>query len=397
MVVQREQEIESSIRKEITPSSYWTVNREQINENIFIIIDVPAGRDNPYTFQGKIYLRENSRTVEGSEKKIQMLVQKGYTESERWERQQIPGAGVERLRNKLIFDTARIGVEKRSFIFSNEKDPKGILKELGLLRHDNITNAAEILFGIHPSIQFPQIRSRVTVYAASKGGDFIDNKVFEGPAFEMLKEIMDMIKKHTPIASIFRGGLRRTDQVVYPEEAVREGLVNAFAHRDYAEFSGSISVDLYPDKLVIWNYGSLPPGVTVQDLKREHPSIPRNPDIVQVLWLREYMERVGRGTQNIVLWCKQAGLAMPTWKSDESGVSLTLRYAQKSNLGNFNQRQNKMLEDLKVGDSIRLPDYQKKYMVSERQGRRDLKELVEAGYLNREGDGPSTIFIRLDK
>ena len=373
------------------------MNLEQIEANLFLIIDVPVGRDRPYVANGTIYLREGAKTVKGSTEIIQNLVEKGYTETERWERQKLPAAGISRLKQDLIVETAHIGREKRNFIFTNIQRPESVLEDLGLFRQGAITNAAEVLFGIRPSIQFPQIRSQVTVYAAHKGSDFIDSRVFEGPVFEMLDEMLAMIKKHTPVASLFRGGLRRIDQPAYPEEAIREGLVNAFAHRDYTDYSGSITVDLFPERLVIWNAGSLPHGIKVSDLKREHPSMPRNPDIVQVFWLREYMERVGRGTQNIVSWCKESGLPVPSWKSDDTGVTLIFRYAQKTVLSSLNRRQKQLLEDMKTGESIRPQGYQEKYMVSERQGRRDLKELVESGYLNKEGEGPATIFIRLDK
>jgi len=393
----RKTAIEMDMRKLIAPAAFWTVGLEEINADLYLIIDVPAGRDRPYAVDGTIYLREGAQTIKGTAAKIQTLVEKGCAETERWERQPLPGAGMDRLQNDLILETARIGRDKRNFLFANMQRTESVLADLGLFRQGTITNAAEVLFGARPAIQFPQIRSRVTVYAAHKGSDFLASHVFEGPVFEMLDQILAIVRQHTPVASLFRGGLRRIDQPAYPEEAVREGLVNAFAHRDYADFSGSVAVDLYPEKLRIWNAGQLPPGIKVGDLKREHPSMPRNPDIVQVFWLREYMERVGRGTQNIVSWCREAGLPDPSWSSDESGVSLTFKYALKTPSSSLNRRQRKLLDDLATGESIRLPAYQEQYMVSERQGRRDLKELVETGYLNREGDGPSTVFVRLDK
>lgn len=389
--------IETEMRKHIAPAAFWTVGLEEIDTELYLIVDVPAGRDRPYAMDGTIYLREAARTIKGTAAAIQTLVEKGYAGAERWERQLLPGAGMDRLQRDLILETASIGRDKRNFKFTDMRRPEAVLADLGLFRQGAITNASEVLFGVRPAIQFPQIRSRVTVYAAHKGSDFIDSAVFEGPVFEMLDQMLTMVKRHTPVASLFRGGLRRTDQPAYPEEAVREGLVNAFAHRDYTDFSGSVTVDLHPERLVIWNAGQLPPGIKVGDLKREHPSMPRNPDIVQAFWLRGYMERVGRGTQNIVAWCKESGLPDPSWKSDETGVFLTFKYAQKMTSSKLNRRQKKLLDNLATGDSIRLPAYQEQYMVSERQGRRDLKELVEAGYLNREGEGPATVFVRLDK
>ncbi|HOP27303.1 MAG TPA: ATP-binding protein [Candidatus Sabulitectum sp.] len=393
----RKKELETELRKLIAPRAFWTVSTARVNDAALLIVDVPAGRDGPYSSRGRIYIRDGARTLEGTPASIRELVEAGYSGTERWERQRLPGAGMDRLNVDLIRDIGKTGQEKRNFPFTDIRRPQKTLSDLGLFRQGAITNAAEVLFGVRPAIQFPQIRSRVTVYAAHKGSDFIDSRVFEGPLLEMLEQMLSMVKRHTPVASLFRGGLRRSDRPAYPEEAVREGLVNAFAHRDYADFSGGVSMDLYPEKLVIWNSGSLPPGIKVGDLKREHPSMPRNPDIVQVLWLRGYMERVGRGTQNIVAWCTEAGLPVPSWRSDAAGVVLTFKYARKTGADDLNRRQKELLSNLEVGESIRLSAYQDRYMISERQGRRDIKELVEAGYLNREGNGPATVFIRLDK
>jgi len=52
--------------------------------------------------------------------------------------------------------------------------------------------------------------------------------------------------------------------------------VNAVAHSDYTS-NGSVQVMLFNDRLEIWNPGSLPPGWTVEKLKKRHPSIPANP------------------------------------------------------------------------------------------------------------------------
>jgi ATP-dependent DNA helicase RecG len=111
---------------------------------------------------------------------------------------------------------------------------------------------------------------------------------------------------------------------MYPAEAVREALVNAFAHRDYSSPSGGITVGVFPDRLEIWNSGGLPEGVTVEKLAQGQLSVLRNPDIAHVLYLRGLMERLGRGSVLILNACQKHGLPKPVWTSDErSGVTLT--------------------------------------------------------------------------
>jgi ATP-dependent DNA helicase RecG len=157
-----------------------------------------------------------------------------------------------------------------------------------------------------------------------------------------------------------------------------------------------MAVSLYPNRLVIWNSGALPEGIRIGDLRNEHPSILRNPDIAHVFYLRQYMERVGRGTQKIVEECKQARLPAPQWESDVSGVTLTLYSGTRGTSERLNLRQKKLLSELKPGDALRSVQYCERLAVSERQGRRDLSDLERAGYLSREGEGPSTVFRRTE-
>ena len=86
---------------------------------------------------------------------------------------------------------------------------------------------------------------------------------------------MEKVGAHVRIQSLFAPGDRgREDHPNYSIEALREGLVNALAHRDYAAFSGGVTVSVYPGRIEIWNSGRLPRGIKVADLKRVHPSIP---------------------------------------------------------------------------------------------------------------------------
>lgn len=106
--------------------------------------------------------------------------------------------------------------------------------------------------------------------------------------------------------------------------AIREGIVNAFAHRDYSSFSGGIKVEISPVRLQIWNSGSLPDGVDADKLQQGHISVLRNPDIAHALYLQGYMEKLGRGSVLIRQACEDNGLAPPVWYSEgSSGVTLT--------------------------------------------------------------------------
>lgn len=154
---------------------------------------------------------------------------------------------------------------------------------------------------------------------------------------------------------------------------------------------------MYPDRLEIWNSGSLPEGLTTRDLRREHPSILVNPDIAQVFYLRGLMERLGRGTEFIATASRRMGAAAPTWKNSSTGVILTMFSAHRTlELKDLNTRQRSLLDALEQGETLRLREYLARFAggITDRHGRRDLEELVKGGLLVVEGAGPSTVYRR---
>lgn len=179
-------------------------------------------------------------------------------------------------------------------------------------------------------------------------------------------------------------------------------MVNAFAHRDYASFSGGVTVSIYPDRIEIQNSGSLPKGITAQSLLREtHDSILVNPDICHVFYLYELMERVGRGTYKIVQECREMGMRLPEWKNIAGTVRLTFYAADQYQTQpvKLNERQRELLAKLQYGDTVNRLEYIKLYKdaISDRTARRDLTELENNGYLERHGAGPSVFYERMKR
>ena len=158
---------------------------------------------------------------------------------------------------------------------------------------------------------------------------------------------------------------------------------------------------MYPNRIEIWNSGRLPDELKPGDLSRNHPSLPTNPDIAHVLYLRGLMERIGRGTQKIIDACREYGLPLPAWDDQPSGVTLTLSGPERAAelAAALNSRQQALLKALSVGKDIALGEYHRQYAadVSERQARRDLEALQEIGAVTREGAGSKTRYVRTNR
>lgn len=158
---------------------------------------------------------------------------------------------------------------------------------------------------------------------------------------------------------------------------------------------------IYLNRIEIWNSGHFPDGLQPADLKRNHPSLPTNPDIAHVFYLRGLMERIGRGGQLIINACRDHGLPAPKWADRPTGVTLTIYGRDGEGVEPFvaNPRQHALLAELEAGNRLRPSEYHQRFAknVSDRQARRDLVELEEAGLLRRIGKGASTLYQRTDR
>ena len=109
-----------------------------------------------------------------------------------------------------------------------------------------------------------------------------------------------------------------------PDAALREALLNALVHRDYA-VAAPAQIRVYEDRLSIWNPAVLPEGWGLDDLLREHASLPYNPNVANAFFRAGEIEAWGRGIQRIFQACHDAGTPQP--KLRLAGHDLWLEFA----------------------------------------------------------------------
>jgi ATP-dependent DNA helicase RecG len=397
-------QLRKHLQESITPHApLLSVTVDDEDGRNIVTIEIPAGTQGPYVYEGAAYIRRGTMTQAADAATLHRLLQAASVATELWEKRISTaleyGDFDTREFDALMKEASKAG----RFVFEKPDARLDVLRQLGLSKGGQFTQAADVLFASNPALRHPQIRVRATCFEEDKESDrFLDDKVFEGPLVHMLERAEKFILRNIRTGVSFRGkGLQTDDRAEYPPEAIREGLVNALAHRDYASFYGGVAVRLYPARLEIWNAGHLPSPLKPGDLKKNHPSIPVNPDIVHVLYIRGYMNRIGRGTQKIVNLCREHGLRSPSWRDDSTGVTLTL-FAQAGShdkAGSLNPRQEALLVRIKPGEEIRPGEYLRQYAegVTERQARRDLTELEDANLLERVGAGATTRYRRTER
>ena len=315
-------EIEQYLIKELVPEAPVMVSVENYGDKQLLLIKVWEGSKQPYIFNGSIYYRRNDRTIQASSKEISQLIHKRQETEVHWERQAALGVELEDLDLEEIKNTMNAALSDNK-MKDIKKEPLEFLSYYGLFQNGNFTNAAVVLFAKKPSRFIPQARVRVSFLDQGKTGDvFKDDQLLEGNLFKNIESIQHFFEKHLLFSRRFENNnWKRTDDYVFPMTALREGVMNAIVHREYGLVSSALSIIIYPDKLEITNSGKSP--FKQSELRKNHLSMPYNPDIAHIVFLRGYIEKIGRGTLKIIDACKQAGIKAPVWEIGEQTVKLT--------------------------------------------------------------------------
>ncbi|BDU23399.1 hypothetical protein [Flavobacterium sp. GSB-24] len=76
-------------------------------------------------------------------------------------------------------------------------------------------------------------------------------KFFEGNLFKNIEDIILFFDVNLASASKFNENRWHREDSAFPKSALREGLMNAFIHRDYSDVSGTVTISFYPNRLEI--------------------------------------------------------------------------------------------------------------------------------------------------
>lgn len=90
-------------------------------------------------------------------------------------------------------------------------------------------------------------------------------------------------------------GIVREDIPLLPAAAIREAVVNAVAHRDYAIVGSKIQLEVFTDRVEVTSPGALPNHLSVDALRQGGRIRSRNEQMANFLLARGFMERRGRG------------------------------------------------------------------------------------------------------
>ena len=183
-----------------------------------------------------------------------------------------------------------------------------------------------LLFGRDRLAHFPDAWIQAGRFAGNDKAHILDHIELTQHPVAAIEAAIAFIQKHMQRSAEI-GAVRRTDRWTLPPIAVREAIINAVVHSDYAQRGAPVRVALYDDRLTVESPGLLPFGLVVDDL-RQGISRLRNRVIGRVFHALGLIEQWGSGIQRMTTACLDAGLAVPELEEIGLRFRVTLRRSQ---------------------------------------------------------------------
>ncbi len=249
-------DVSQKLTSNIKPQIYPTI--EMVNIDYKDCIRVQFEGDNiPYFAYGKAYIRVADECKQISPEELESLFKKKRGIASPWDSSP-SGKTVDDINTNFLRSYMKKANEsgRLSYKFTNRDD---ILRKLELLPEGEPLNAAIAMFGKNPPLEI-----QMAVFATDVKHTFIDIDRATGTIDQLVDIGEQYIRRNTRWCVVRDGSPQRTEIPEVPMDAVREALLNSYAHRD-AEVPQVNEIAIYSDRIEIYNPGTFPEGLTPED------------------------------------------------------------------------------------------------------------------------------------
>lgn len=211
--------------------------------------------------------------------------------------------------------------------------PEKFLQYVELAEFDGdrlrLRKAALLLFAKNANKWHPRSRVRILRVNGTEEKSAPDYNVHEvadisGNIFQLAEKSWEALRAALSETRYLPEGLFKTE-LIYPEPACREALVNAITHRDYSLEGRGIEIRIFDNRLEVLSPGKLLSKLTIEDLKElkgAHET--RNTYIARVLREYGYVRELGEGIRRMYELMKSHDMAEPQIASPNKSFIVTL-------------------------------------------------------------------------
>lgn len=295
-------DVSRKIFEAIKPQIYPIIKTELIDDIEVIKVSF-EGKERPYSAFGKYYKRvaDEDREMTPGELRKMMIAQE-YEEN--WENQ----SSLETVEDidKVTFDKFYKNAISCGRLPDFQADQETIINKLGLVNGHKLTNAGRMLFSKNKPLTL-----KMAVFATEHKATFLDISKVEGNIFELIDSAISYIIKNIRWRSeLSEDGVHRIEIPEVPSDAIREAVINSFAHARY-DLNLQHEISIYSNRISITNPGSFANEYKPEDFaNRDLHSFLRNEVIAKNLYLCKDVETFGSGLKKIYNLCDLASVSI---------------------------------------------------------------------------------------
>ena len=284
-----------------------------------LCIKIPPQREKPYSFGGRFYFREGANSQKMSRNEIRKFFDReGFMHFDK--------NICHKFSLNIDLDEKTWNLFRTRANIPADMTPETALRNLNLINESSqVTNAGAWLLA--KDIRKFHISADIScgLFMGTDKVHILDRCDFHGDIYSMIDETIAWILSKINVKLIIRE-LKREERPELPQEAIREAVVNALAHRNYRS-TANVQVYLFSDRLEIVSPGGLPAGMTEADLGIK--SVPRNPLLFNLLHRMDAVEHIGSGIRRIRDLCREHKVAEPMIETSENWFTVTFLRSKK--------------------------------------------------------------------
>ena len=378
-------QLNNMIRDSIKPDVTMFVGYEtqHVTDKDIIAVTIQKGTDRPYYLGSKglkpsgVYVRNGTSSDPATDTAIRRMIKE--TDGDSFE-------SMRSLEQNLSFEAAEKQFEKQNIPFDAAK-----MQTLGMISADGIYSNVALLL----SDQCPSTIKAATFSGEDKGR-FQDRREFDGSLFQQMEELYSYLDMRNQTKATF-DGLYRIDTRDYPEDALREALLNSLVHRDYS-FRASTLVSVYADRIEFVSVGGLPSGIELDDIMLGL-SVCRNPKLAAIFYRLQLIEAYGTGMPKIMNAYTETELK-PKIEVSSNAFKITLPNRNtganhtETLVGTLKSEEKRILDFIGSHGHIVRSDVDRLLDVSQATANRILKRMVAEGLIYQDGNGRKTKYRR---
>lgn len=406
----------NEIKSKTEPSIIPNIAEHQTEDKTYVTISVQEFPVKPLSFKGRYFKRLNNSNHRLTANEITdmnlqslQLSWDSYIKTDK----ALKDLSVEKIENFI----RKVNSSKR---FRLSGDWKSDLEKLRLIKGDEITNAAWLLFakdGIEYNIHLGRFKTPSYI---------IDDRMMNDSLFNAVEDAMNFIIGHLKVAFKITGETAEREEIFeYPLTAIRELLLNAVVHRDYLSPIDT-QIKIFDHEITFFNPGKLFGGLSVEDLKHDnYQANTRNKLIAEMFYLTGAIEKYGSGFIRI----REAIKDYPGMELDiinaPNGILTRIGFLTDDHKNDHKndhendhendhkndhenkpltgketavkRRQARIMEAIRNHPKITMTDLAKKLKVSHSTIKRDLEDLKKRSVIERVGSASGGIWVITEK